>query len=229
MTARVQRTPDQFAGDLSQLAAVDWATIWAGDGCTDDPARWAARAGWRLTHIDGDLNLTVTLASGGEVTLFRYHGGTRFDGASDVVWQRSATRAGENPAVVADVLAAWPSYLAAAETALGRPDHTVHDGAGAGLPDLPYWPADPAARAAQRTPVRAAVWSWPAQGAVVTVRVNLAARTAGTRGPGSASIRFVISELPDPQGSSRAITFTGARSGRPACAASRRAGPVRPG
>jgi hypothetical protein len=185
----VKRTPDQFAGDLAQLVAIDWRAVWKGES-TARPAVWAADRGWRLTHTDGDLNLAVTTGSGGTLDLFRDQVTGGISGASQVSWQRRASRAAENPEVITAGVAAWPDYLAAACGVLGQPDLTAEDGGDAALPALPHWPADVAARRAERNPLRAAIWVRPGIGAVLTLRVNLAMGTSGTGWPGSASIRF---------------------------------------
>jgi hypothetical protein len=191
-TVSITRTPEEFAGDLAELAAIDWRRVWEGESAAS-PDAWVVDKGWRLAHLDGDLNLAVTTGSGSTLDLFRDHDAGGIAEASQVPWQQRASGAAENAGVVTAALRVWPDYLAAAQEVLGRPLSTAEDGVSDGdLPALPYWPAEPAVRRAERDPLRAAVWSRPGIGAVFTLWLSLAMGTTEATWPGAASVRLVV-------------------------------------
>lgn len=171
--AEIKRSPEQMAADLSQLRSMNWTTVWAGDGNSPTPESWAQSLGWRLIGLDQDNNPTVTLPSGGSLTLFRHCQGTHFEQALTVAWKSRAHQASENSAVIEQALTAWRDYLAAAVQALGSPQ------------------SEPSAAVAGAVGP-AAIFKPAGSQAVFELRVNLASNMAEGLRPGSASIRMVI-------------------------------------
>lgn len=162
-----------MATDLAQLRSMDWAKVWAGDGNSPTAQDWAQSLGWRLAGLDPDNNPTLTLPSGGSLTLFRHQHTSQFEQALAVAWKMRAQQVSENPAVVEQALAVWLDYYEAAVGVLGSPEREPHVGVVGG-----------------KGPT--ALFKPTGSPALFELRINLASGTIeGTRA-GSASIRVLI-------------------------------------
>jgi hypothetical protein len=178
----VERTPDQFADDLSRFVAMDWNTVWRGEQDTH-PGDWTRRNGWQLRGSDPDLNLSISFTGEDSIALYREHNvSDRFGVAGQILWRRAAARAADNPAVISDVVTAWPPYLAVATTVLGPADSTAGDG---------HFEL-PSQATVERNPLRGALWAKPDAGAVFTLWVSLALGTREGTWPGSASVSLLV-------------------------------------
>ncbi|MFM9551019.1 hypothetical protein ACKI19_01700 [Streptomyces caniscabiei] len=174
----IGRSPEQLAEELHGLEHVDWPAVWAGPPnpgqALDD---WCALFGWKPTSAERVL--TVRSTTGQNIALWPVQEATwaPIKQLSWTSWDLWADDTSENDAVLAQAVATWGAYVAAARPVLGEP---VFAGAwdDPALPELAHdqhW-LPRGIRQKDMDPYRLAVWreSGP-EGHITVLAVSLGA------------------------------------------------------